>query len=239
MLKKRRSKLLRLLLGIPILLLLLVGALFIYASDYYRADFEVPATELRIVDGKDALIVDPGGARTALIFYPGGKVEHRSYAPLMVRLAEQGILCIIPRMPANLAVFGINKADAYGALYPEIESWYIGGHSLGGSMAASYAAKHPQQLKGLVLLASYSTSDLSSLPVRVLSIRTRDDLVLDRKAYQKYEKNLPAGHSTIVIEGGNHAGFGSYGFQKGDGVATITASEQQELTAEAIAAFCL
>lgn len=106
-------------------------------------------------------------------------------------------------------------------------------------MAASFAAKQESMVDGLVLLASYSVADISSLPLSVLSITASNDTVLSRESYEKYKTNLPQGFTELVLAGGNHAGFASYGTQKGDGIATLPAAEQQAAVAEAVAAFCL
>lgn len=233
----------KILLGILVVAILLVGAFLLYVSDYYHAEVDrkerAMFSDIRVLDTDDALIADPGNAKTALILYPGGKVDHRAYEMLALRIAQAGILCIVPKMPFNLAVFGINRAERYITAHPEIEHWYVGGHSLGGSMAAGFAAKHVPMVDGLVLLASYSVDDISSLPLKVLSITAGNDTVLSREAYEKYKTNLPEGFTELVIEGGNHAGFASYGAQKGDGTATLTAAEQQAAVAEAVAVFCL
>ncbi len=224
--------------------LIIIGSFMIYASNYYHA--EDVAIEAAIIDSgidisnKDgAMIFDPGNADTALILYPGGKVEYTAYEPLMIKIAQKGILCILPKMPLNLAVFDSNAADAYLSDYPEISRWYVGGHSLGGSMAASYASKNSSKLNGLILLASYSTADLSSNGMKVMSIYGSKDGILNKVAYQKYKSNLPENYTELVLEGGNHAGFGCYGPQKGDGIADITSEQQQTDTAEAVAEFCL
>jgi len=231
------------LLGVLVAAILLGGAFLLYVSDYYKAEVNrkerAMFSDIRVLDANDALIADPGNAKTALILYPGGKVEHRAYEMLALRIADEGILCIVPKMPFNLAVFGINRAERYITAHPEIEHWYVGGHSLGGSMAAGFAAKHVPMVDGLVLLASYAVDDISSLPLKVLSITAGNDTVLSRESYEKYKTNLPEGFTELVIEGGNHAGFASYGAQKGDGTATLTAAEQQAAVAEAVAVFCL
>ncbi len=233
----------KILLGILVAAILLFGAFLLYVSDYYPAAVDQQErnlfTDIQVLDAGDVLIADPGNARTALILYPGGKVEHRAYELLALRIAQAGILCFVPEMPFNLAVFGIDRAGRIIAAHPEIEHWYVGGHSLGGSMAAGFAAKHEPMVDGLVLLASYAVDDISSLPLRVLSITAGNDAVLSRDSYEKYRVNLPKGFTELVLEGGNHAGFASYGAQKGDGTATLSAAEQQEAVASAVAAFCL
>ena len=120
-----------------------------------------------------------------------------------------------------------------------MEEWYIGGHSLGGSMAASYLDAHAEVLNGLVLLASYSTADLTDDHVEVISVYGSEDGVLNGEKYKQYRGNLPDDAWEVVIEGGNHAGFGVYGVQEGDGEALISGEEQLRQTAEVILEFIL
>ena len=221
-----------------VLLLVLVCA--IYLGTYYRADEGAiaafaPEEEITVttLDGGDVLFA-PKDAPVGVIFYPGGKVEYTAYVPLMRACASQGILCVLVEMPMNLAVFDVGAADGIREQFPEIEHWYIGGHSLGGSMAASYLGKHADEFEGLILLASYSTADLSDTDLRVLSVYGSEDGVLNLEKYKKYKKNLPDAFTEVVIEGGCHAYFGMYGEQKGDGKATITHAEQIGATVEAI-----
>lgn len=219
---------------------LLVGACAIYLCDYYRADegaIAVFAPEESIsvstLDNGN-VVFEPQDATAGFIFYPGGKVEHNAYQPLMAALAREGVLCVLVKMPFNLAVFDINAADGIREQYPEIEDWYIGGHSLGGSMAASYLADNTHEYEGLILLGSYSTADLSDTELDVLSIYGSEDKVLNREKYDINKTNLPDNFTEVVIDGGCHAHFGSYGAQDGDGVPTISSSEQIRLTVENI-----
>lgn len=238
---KRRT---RRILSVCLALLLVIGAgSWAYVSDYYHADEQAVA----------AMAYSPGAVHTAqsgsvtwfvpeeaaagLIFYPGGKVEAAAYAPLLRACAERGILCALVEMPANLAVLDVNAADGLRQAYPAVTDWYMAGHSLGGAMAASYAADHSEDFAGLILLAAYSTKDLTGTPLRVLSVFGSEDGVLDRAAYEENRPNLPSGSVEIILEGGCHAQFGSYGAQEGDGTPTISGEEQIRQTAEAIAAF--
>ena len=230
--------------GLAALLLMIVCAFLIYTSDYYHADKTAieaagAGAGIQISHSNGALVFDPGNADSALIFYPGGKVEYTAYEPLMIKIAQKGIVCILPEMPFHLAVFGINTADKFLSAYPEIKHWYIGGHSLGGSMAASYAAKNTGRIEGLILLASYSAADISLSIMRVLSVYGSEDGVLSMESYQKNKSKLPAKFIEIVLQGGNHAGFGCYGPQQGDGMASISSEQQQTDTASAVAEFCL
>lgn len=160
-----------------------------------------------------------------LVFYPGGRVDQKAYAPLMRQCAENGILCILIKMPFNLAVFDQGAANGEQDAFPKIKHWYIGGHSLGGAIAAQYAANHTESYEGLFLCAAYSTSDLSNTGLRVLSVYGSNDGVLNRDAYEQNKKNAPQIQED-VIQGGCHSYFGDYGLQNGDGTPTITMEEQ-------------
>ncbi|MCD8078030.1 MAG: alpha/beta hydrolase [Lachnospiraceae bacterium] len=148
----------------------------------------------------------------------------------MMELAENGMDCFLLEMPYNLAIFGMNRADDILSAY-SYESWYISGHSLGGAMAASYTAGHTEDLNGVVLLAAYATKSLDDLPV--LAIYGNEDGVL---SIEKLEtgRQYAEDYTEICIDGGNHAGFGCYGVQSGDGVASITQEEQWTQTVETI-----
>ncbi len=226
-----------------VFIVLLSVIFIIYVSDYYHADqTAIEAVKMNnnveISSSNGALIFDPGDTDTALIFYPGGKVEYTAYEPLMIKIAKKGILCILPEMPFNLAVFNPSAADKHISEFNEIKHWYIGGHSLGGSMAASYASKSSEKIDGLILLASYSTADISSKNIKVLSLYGSNDHVLNMDSYQKNKANLPSDFTEIILNGGNHAGFGCYGSQNGDGEAEIAPEQQQSDTANAVAEFC-
>ena len=216
---------------------------YAYVSDYYHADetaLEAMAyltDSVQVEQDGDVIWFVPEDPTAGLIFYPGGKVEHTAYAPLLRACAEQGILCALVRMPGNLAVLDANAADDLRQKHLEITAWYMAGHSLGGAMAANYAAAHAEDFNGLILLAAYSTKDLTGTTLRVLSVYGSEDGVLNRESYEKNRANLPADTTEVVLDGGCHAQFGSYGAQDGDGIPSISGEEQVRQTAEAIAAF--
>lgn len=224
-------------------LLLLIGASAVYVSDYYRTDTAAAAAfapdkavpETVLYEG--AVAYGAPDAEVGFLFYPGGKVEYTAYAPLLRQLAAQDILCVLLKMPCNLAVLDSDAADGIREYFPAVERWYIGGHSLGGSMAAYYAADHAPELEGLILLGSYSSRDLSQSSLRVLSVFGSEDRVLNREKYEECQENLPAGWSEIKIDGGCHAYFGMYGTQKGDGMPALSAEEQIRLSAAYISEF--
>ena len=206
---------------------------------------ETPDTDVHlVVDEEDRMIFEPEGqADTGIIFYPGGKVQAESYAPMLSALAKEGILTVLVPMPANLAVLDVDGAEGITEKYDDVESWYMAGHSLGGSMAASYLGDQLETTEGtvfdgLILLASYSTADLSESPLEALTVYGDQDGVLDKEKYEKYYDNLPAAMTEeVIIKGGNHAQFGDYGVQKGDGEASIDGKEQIAQTVEAVVDF--
>ncbi len=179
---------------------------------------------------------EPAGGfyNKGIIFYPGEMVEAEAYAPLMHAIAEEGYLCVIVKMPMELAVLDGDKAEVVRNDYGNIADWYLAGHSQGGAMASAYAYENAGQIRGVILLAAYSAEDISDKKLDVLSVYGTEDKVLNIKKYEKYRNNLPADVTEIMIEGGNHTYFGNYGERSDDGVAQITAEEQQRLTKEAI-----
>ena len=206
-------------------LLIITGIVgfFIYTSQYYKADDSTVAAisnDYSIKYHDNYVVIGTLDQRDeALIFYPGGKVEYLAYYPLLEKLSEKGITSILVKMPFNLAVFDANAADKIINEFPEVEEWYIGGHSLGGAMASSYASEHKEEIDGVVLLGAYIYGDYSK--DKTITIYGENDNILDRSKIN-YTENV------YMIKGGNHGQFGNYGQQKGDGISTITSAEQQD-----------
>ena len=179
---------------------------------------------------KSGWLFDGPSEERLFIFYPGAKVEEISYAPLLHRLAGMDMDVYLVRMPLRFAIFGINKAEkiigesSYG-------EYMIGGHSLGGAMAAVYAADHGDELAGLILLAAFPTKETNT---DTLIIYGSEDGVLSRERVRKAEELIAGRYRECVIEGGSHAWFGNYGKQRGDGNASVTADEQQAQTIAAV-----
>ena len=237
-----KNKRLCIALGIVLAAILVCAAAFaVYVNIYYHVEpaavqAMASAEAVSVYELRDGVTVfAPEEPLAGFIFYPGGKVEYTAYAPLLRACAERQVLCVLVRMPCNLAVLNASGADGIQEQFPEIGRWYIGGHSLGGAMAASYATSHAGELDGLVLLAAYSTQNLSNSGLAVLSVYGSEDGVLDMEKYEQYRSNLPADTVEVVIDGGCHAGFGRYGAQDGDGTPTISSNEQIARTAEEIA----
>jgi len=199
-------------------------------TDQALAALESDGT-VAVTDQGDFILFTPavGQPLSAFILYPGGHVDYRSYAPIARQIAGRGYMVSIVKMPLSLAVFGINKADEVIDAFPGVRYWVIGGHSLGGSMAASYAKNHAAKVQGIVFWAAYPPSgdDLSKTDLKGLSTYGSNDQVLNMDQVTSTLPLLPPGTIRQVIQGGNHAQFGSYGPQPGDGTATISPEEQQ------------
>ncbi len=224
---------------IPVISFLFIVIVCIwYVNDYYHTDENVQEylqtkDSVSVTEMPEGLYLDGPGNETALIFYPGAKVEYTAYLPLLSELADQGIDCFLIKMPCNLAIFGQNKAKKIMDSY-EYDHWYLSGHSLGGAMAASYASGYLESLNGLVLLAAYPTKSLKSDSFSVLSLYGSEDGVLNMEKVEEGKAYMPVDYAEVCIEGGNHAQFGNYGEQKGDHAADISREEQQAQTVEAI-----
>jgi Alpha/beta hydrolase family len=173
--------------------------------------------------------------KTGLILYPGGRVDPIAYASLAKEIASKGYLVVIQPAPLNLAVLSPGMADEIIQAYPEIEQWAIGGHSLGGAMAATYAKNHPADIKGLLLMAAYPSAqiDLSTSGLAVSSLYGTRDGVATRDKIDNSRQRLPPETKWVAIEGGNLAQFGWYGEQPGDNTATISREAQQAITVQA------
>ena len=221
---------------ILIIILIIMLGFGIYVSDYSHSD----STALSYINGSgnvsvthesNGLFIDGKGNDTALIFYPGAKVEYSAYLPLMNQIAAQGVDVYLVQMPFNLAFFGQNSAD--DIIKNSNYSHYImSGHSLGGVAASGYASKH--DVDGLVLLAAYPSEEIDK---PTLSIYGSEDKVLNLKSYNDARPLIKANFTEHVINGGNHAQFGNYGLQKGDGNAGINSTLQQNETASEIINF--
>lgn len=166
---------------------------------------------------------------TGFIFYPGARVEDRAYAPAAHQIAAQGYLVVIVRMPLNLAIFNVNAAQEVEAAYPQIHHWAIGGHSLGGAMAAAFAKDHPGAVEALIFWAAYPSAgdDLSQSRLHVVSIFGSQDGLATADKIEASRQWLPPDTVWVKIEGGNHAQFGWYGDQAGDHPASISRLAQQ------------
>ena len=233
--KRKRGK--RIALILLIIIVVFVVAMFVYLERYYHADADAMKAlnsdaQVTVTETSEGYLFDGPGEDSAIVFYPGGKVEEESYAPLMRRLAEQGQDAFLLELPFRLAVFDMDAAGDVIEDY-DYDRWILAGHSLGGVAAASYTAEHPDEVEGLVLMASYPTKEIPD-EIPVLSIYGSEDRVLNLKSYEESRELWSDQTEEVVIEGGNHAQYGNYGEQKGDGEALISAEEQKRAVVENI-----
>ncbi len=232
---KRTSMIKKILFSLLALTLVLGIAAFSYFGNYYHASADVLAliqeTE-NVEHNRNYLAFVPEEYDTGIVLYPGAKVESEAYAPLLKKLADRGVFAAVVYMPLHFALLDSDAALKVMEEHPEIGSWYIGGHSLGGVAAGMLIEKNPEKFKGIILLASYVTSDLSDKELKALCLIGSNDGVLNVQEYQKNRKNLPADTTEVMIQGGNHAQFASYGFQKKDNEADIGCEQQLQLTAD-------
>lgn len=201
-----------------------------YVSDYYRADETAQALLMdeHIEIQEDCTLLSPNQPTdTALIFYPGAKVEESAYLPLLEQLRQEGLACILVPMPFHMAIFDSDAALDVMEQFPDISHWYIGGHSMGGAMASQFASQHPDLVEGLILLGAYPYGEYAA----------EDTLTVYGSLNTSVAEKIDYTENVVIIEGGNHAQFGNYGPQKGDAPAEITDAEQQAVTVSAIVEF--
>ena len=198
------------------------------AAAFLTSDATVSVQTIR-----DGVLFDGPGETDALVFYPGAQVEETAYAPLLRTLAASGVDCFAVKMPLGYAFLGVNRAKKLMKTY-DYEHWFLAGHSLGGAMAAYFAAAHQEEISGLVLLGAYSASDLSDAAFPMLYIYGSNDEVLTREKLDRGLQKSAPDTRVVELNGGNHASFGAYGKQKGDGEATMPREEQIARTAEEI-----
>lgn len=231
--------------GLFVVVLLGAGGVAYWLSRAYPAsDIALQAlqsdAQVTVIQRDGIIAFEPVGkqALTGVIFYPGAGVDHRAYAPVLRKIAARGYFVAIVSVPLNLAFFRTDAAADVMERFPEIEIWTIGGHSLGGVVAATYAGNHPGLVEGVIFFASYPPDDgLRNTAIRVISVYGTNDDLATVEQIDESKGLLPADALFVPIEGGNHSQFGSYGFQEGDGIAAISAEEQQAQAVEAVAQF--
>ncbi len=197
------------------------------------AEAALASSDALTVDTEPWLTFDPGEPTTGLVLYPGGRIEPEAYAPVARRIAGAGFLVVVPEMPLDFAVFAPSRAGDVIDAHPEIEHWVVGGHSLGGAMAATYT-ELTLGVDGLVMWAAYPAGsvDLSARDIASVALLGTEDGLVDADEVTGATSRMPDGYLVIPIDGGNHAQFGDYGTQRGDGEATITPQAQWDLVAD-------
>ena len=174
-----------------------------------------------------------------LVLYPGGLVRPQAYEWLGRALAEQSVQTVIPEFFADLAVTGKDRADALIAHYAAGRTVVIGGHSLGGAMAADYASRHADKLSGLILLAAYPAGgiDLTGTTFASLALMGENDQVAAASAVRGGLAQLSPTSILEVIPGSVHAFFGRYGPQAGDGMPSVDRASAEQAIIERVVAY--
>lgn len=229
--------LLRILMSIFALLMIVVTGFVIYAQfDYGPSAVLADNMDLSAVESDgEGLIFRPASPNgKGIILYQGAKVEKEAYAYLGQSLSEQGFVVSIPQLPLNFGILGSGTADQVIEEHPDVQEWFLGGHSLGGVAASFYAEDPSPKLAGLYFLGAYPASDFSDSDLPMLSIYGERDGLSTIEDIEESRGLFPDAGVFVEIEGGNHAQFGLYGEQKGDNPAEITPIEQQDLVVEAL-----
>jgi len=229
------------------------------SCSYLPEKQDIPGV-VTIYEYRNYIEINPASNRyskTGLVFYPGGLVDPHAYIePLSdFAISGKGHKVVIVKMPGNLAVMNPTQGAWVYDDFPDVEQWVIGGHSLGGVMACATVNQYPDFFKGLVLMAAYpeTSTNLNNWEGSVLSLRGQFDGLVDSLQIASHQGLLPTpfwirsadefptGDSPktvyYTIPGGNHAQFGKYGPQEGDGTATISLVEQYETVSQMILKF--
>lgn len=236
---KKRTWIILILLLLPIILILGFAAWALTGPDAtaeaqtaLNSDNRVIVSE---VNGWTVFTPTAAQPSTGLILYPSARIDPDAFAPVARDIAAAGYLVVVTPMPLNLALFNPGQAADVIAAFPDIEHWAVGGHSLGGAMAANFAANNPDQVDGLVLWAAYPAQmdNLSNQDLAVISIYGTNDGIATPQEIEDSRPFLPPDTLFVPIEGGNHGQFAAYGPQAGDNPAAISPAEQQAQTVEA------
>lgn len=235
---KKHKKLKIFLIGLVslVVLICLGGFLWLKTSSYQASDSAQSAAQ-KATASDDYYLFSSGKEqnKNAILFCPGALVDSASYSLWAEQVADAGYDVYLLKAPFDLAMLAGSKPERILEEHPD-QKFIVGGHSLGGVMACRFAADNSSQISGVLFLGSYPDEKgaLNQSKLPVLSLTASNDKVLDWDNYEDAKKYLPEDTDYVEISGGNHAGFGSYGAQKGDGKASISNTEQQQAIAEHI-----
>ncbi len=190
---------------------------------------EPPAVALTIRESRTYLDLSPAASQPTrgFAFFQGALVDPRAYAKILAPIAEAGYLVSIIKSPFDLPIVDIGGVEAVTGRHPEVTWWAVGGHSLGGVAASTYAAGNPRRTPALVLWASYPLSSLETVGLKVLSVSGTADGLTTPSDVEASVAKLPPTTTFVAVEGAVHSHFGDYGDQRGDGTPTISREEAQ------------
>ncbi len=197
-----------------------------------RSDASVEVTE-----SATRIVLAPAAGTASEVgvsFQPGARVDARAYAAVLRPLAEAGHPVVIAKQPLGIAFLALPAFDAARSAQPQVQRWVLGGHSLGGTVAAIQAdaadADRSAPAVGLLLYASYPAGDVrGSLTTAVESVSGTKDGLATPARIEASRADLPADATFTVIDGASHAQFGAYGAQPGDGIPTISDEQARTL----------
>lgn len=220
--------------GLGVLLALVLVAVLVYLVPLPATPDAVASvsgsSSVRVTDSSTRITLTPVGqpARAGLVFQPGAKVDPRAYVPLLSSVSEQGFLVIVVKQPLNIGFLATGAPAGVIDDHPEVTSWAVGGHSLGGVAAGSFAGRLPTPVVGLLFWASYPLGSLADRDLVVASVSgTRDGLTTPADV-EASRADLPPSSTFVAVEGAVHAFFGDYGEQSGDGTPTVSRAEAQD-----------
>lgn len=218
--------------GVGIVLLVVVGGASVWLRPFPATGAALGAwgsdSAVRVTETADWYAFTPAeAATTGLVYSPGARVDARATAAVLRPLAESGYLVIVLKEPLGIALTDLDQASGAIAAYDDIEHWAVGGHSLGGVSAAMYADRHPDQVDGLLLHASYPMDDMSDADLAVTSVSGSEDGLSTPAKIADSRADLPGDTMFVEVEGAVHAFFADYGAQPGDGTPTVSRAEAQ------------
>ncbi|MDC0558837.1 alpha/beta hydrolase [Candidatus Izimaplasma bacterium] len=228
----------RTVIGILVVILVMIVGLTVYSSTSYEALDEmhdevssIESTDVTRTEDNDEITFTVDNPLMQIVFIPGGLVEPDSYEYLAYMLAKNGFNVTIAKAFFNLAILTPNYAKRF--LSEELDNVIIG-HSLGG-VVASMVASNNDLVDQVILLGSYPIRDLTDK--EVLIITAEHDLGMDQESFDDSLELVSEDTIVFDIVGGNHAQFGWYGPQKGDGEAEIDTLVQQGIVLQKILEF--
>lgn len=223
-------------------MVLSVGGILVYTQVGVMAAEPGPLAEaearpgVSIRDDGAGIVLSPtaGATGQGLVFIPGAKVEAEGYiATFADSVVDDGLTVVITRPWLNLAFFDPRPLSSFTDLAPDVSSWAVGGHSLGGVRACQLAT----DADALVLFASYCANDLSASGLPVLSLSGSEDGLSTPQKIADARDELPADATFVEIPGASHASFGAYGPQAGDGIPTADPADVDRIIADELAGF--
>lgn len=244
------SRPVRILIAVTSVLALLVVVFLAYAHTVMQGERPEALEAWRddaveITSTETGIVIEPveGATGEGLVFIPGAKADPYAYLYKLSGVAEaSGLTVVITKPTLNLAFFDRRPLSTFTALAPGVDGWLVGGHSLGGVRACQLADEDDadergEAVAGLVLFGSYCANDLSDSGLAVLSISGTNDGLSTPEKVAGAAQLLPADAEFVELGGVNHADFGDYGVQPGDGVSTRDDAEVRREIAAAVAAF--